>query len=465
VNRIERRATVCLVSALIISLVLLSAAVAAELKLPNVLGNNMVLQRGMPVPVWGTAAPGTKVTVEFGRQKKRATASNKGKWQLAFAKMAATSQPQTMKISGKGEKIELKNILVGEVWLCSGQSNMAWHLGGAARGRQAIAAAKHPRIRLFNIPCRQSGKPAADVNAAWQVCSPATAGRFSAVGYFFGARLLKDLDVPIGMINASWGGSPIEPWTPLAGYDLVAEFKTGKIKNRGNPTMHNGMVAPLLPFSIRGAIWYQGESNVNGAATYCARMKALILGWRKAWGQDDLSFYFVQLAPWSGYRGGMLPLQWEAQTATLAVPNTGMAVINDTVGNRVGDIHPRQKTPVGNRLALWALAKDYGKKNLVYSGPLYKSMEAKGGKIVIHFDHVGGGLASRNGKPLDWFTIAGEDKKFVGAKGVIVGDTIEVSSDQVEKPVAVRFAWNKTARPNLMNKEALPAGPFRTDRW
>jgi sialate O-acetylesterase len=331
-------------------------------------------------------------------------------------------------------------------------------------GGKDIPSATHPKIRLFHIPKRQAGAPADNVSAAWNVCSPQTVPTFSGVAYYFGRHLVKKLGVPVGLINTSWGGSPIQPWTPPVGYDLVPEFKEKKIGNRGAPGMYNAMIHPLIPFAIRGAIWYQGESNVNDAATYHARMQALILGWRKAWGQD-LSFYFVQLAPWTGYAGGMLPLQWEAQTATLSTPKTGMAVIHDTIGGAVGDIHPRNKHDVGKRLALWALAKDYGRKRLVCSGPLYKSMRVKGNKIILTFDHVGEGLKSRGDKPLDWFTIAGADKKFVRAKAKIARNRVVVVSEQVAKPVAVRFAWNKTARPNLMNKNGLPAGPFRTDRW
>jgi sialate O-acetylesterase len=254
--------------------------------------------------------------------------------------------------------------------------------------------------------------------------------------------------VPIGLINSSWGGSPIEPWT---------------VTDKGSGRMYNAMIAPLTPFAIRGAIWYQGESNVNNGFAYRDKKEALIKGWRRAWGQE-LPFYFVQIAPWSNYKEGMLPELWEAQVASLKIPGTGMAVVTDLVDN-VKDIHPQNKKDVGHRLALWALAKTYGKKDLVYSGPLYKEMKVEGDKVRLSFAHVGGGLKSRDGKPLSEFEIAGEDGKFVKAEAAIDGNTVVVHAAGVAKPAQVRFGWHKLANPNLCNKEGLPASPFRTKDW
>ncbi|MDP6044084.1 MAG: sialate O-acetylesterase, partial [Phycisphaerae bacterium] len=291
--------------------------------------------------------------------------------------------------------------------------------------------------------------------ANWNVCSPKTCGRFSGVLFFFGQRLHADLKVPIGLINSSWGGSPIEPWTV-----------TDASKKQGGG-MYNAMIAPLQPFAVKGAIWYQGETNVlrKNGLKYFDRKKALIEGWRKTWNNDKLSFYTVQIAPWSGrYGPGELPRLWEAQVASLKLPGTGLAVITDLVDN-IKDIHPRNKKPVGNRLALWALVKDYGVKDLVYSGPLYKSMKIEGAKIRISFAHAEGGLASRDGKDLSEFKIAGADGKFVPAKAVIDGQTVVVSADGVKAPKTVQFGWHKVANPNLINKAKLPASPFQTDNW
>jgi sialate O-acetylesterase len=264
-------------------------------------------------------------------------------------------------------------------------------------------------------------------------------------------RLHNELKVPVGLINSSWGGSPIEPWT-------IDDKKSGQ--------MYNGMIAPLQPFAIRGSIWYQGETNVlnkNGLA-YFDKMNALISGWRKSWNQD-LSFYFVQIAPWAGrYGPGQLPALWEAQAASLKIPGTGMVVITDLVDN-IKDIHPRNKIDVGNRLALWALAKNYGRKDLVHSGPLYKSMKVDGQQIRLTFAHVGKGLKTRDGQSLTEFQIAGADGKFVKATAEIDGETIVVSAKEIANPLQVRFAWHKLANPNLVNSAKLPASPFQTDQW
>jgi sialate O-acetylesterase len=302
-------------------------------------------------------------------------------------------------------------------------------------------------------------------------------GDFTAVGYFFGRHLHQELDVPIGLIGSNWGGTRIEPWTPPEGFQQVPALKDiadnlasypakndqGQVNHQTPLALYNGMIAPLVPYSIRGALWYQGESNNGEGMLYHEKMKALIGGWRTLWNDPDMPFYFVQLAPYR-YGGDATRLAgiWEAQQATLSVPHTGMAVTVD-IGN-VTDIHPRNKQDVGRRLALWALAKDYGRKDLVYSGPLYKSMRVDGDSIRISFDYLGGGLVSRDGKPLTHFTIAGADGKFVAAQAEINGDVVVVHADEVKEPKAVRFAWHEEAEPNLSNKSGLPASPFRTDK-
>lgn len=431
-------------------LVPLSAA-RADVKLPSVIGSHMVLQRDKPLPIWGSADPGEDITVTLDDKTEKAKPDGKGVWKVTFPAMKADGKTHTITIAGKN-KIQLDDILVGEVWIGSGQSNMEWSVQQSADAEKTKAEADHPKIRLFHVPKTQAKTPATDVKAEWKTCTPTSVKDFSAVLYHFGVRLQKDLDVPVGLINSSWGGSPIEPWT---------------ITEKGSGGMYNGMIAPLQPFPVRGVTWYQGETNAiqKNGLRYRDKMEDLIKGWRKAWGYD-MPFHFVQIAPWSGkaYEPGELESLWEAQVASLKIPGTGMVVVTDLVDN-VGDIHPRNKKDVGNRLALWALAKDYGKKELVYSGPLFKSMKVDGDKVRLLFAHVGGGLKSRDGKPLSEFEIAGADGKFVPAEAVIDGDTVVVSAKGVTGPEQVRFGWRKIANPNLSNKEGLPASPFQTKNW
>jgi sialate O-acetylesterase len=494
--------------------------VSADVRLPHVFGNKMVLQADMPLPVWGWADPGEEVTVAFNDQTATAKADAKGKWMV---KLTATKAggPHRLTVSGKN-KIELTDILVGEVWVCSGQSNMEMGMKAVEGGEKAMAEANNPNIRLLWIPNRASGLAEFDVDAAWDTANPQSLAKgeyagFSAIACFFAREINKALNVPVGVIDDSWGGTAIEPWTPPVGFAsvpalqdfiktidqaneaykkaisetiLATEAWLPIAKNAlkagervplppswpphpfcpgGHPTsptvLHNGMVHPIVPFAIRGALWYQGESNRGQGMLYCEKMKALINGWRRVWEQGDFPFYYVELAPFR-YQGDVyaLPMIWEAQTAALSIPNTGMVVTTDLVDN-IADIHPRLKAQVAHRLALWALAKTYGRSDLVYMGPMYKALMLEGNKARISFDHVGGGLASRDGKPLTFFEIAGADKKFVKAQATIDGDTVVVSSDEIKEPVAVRFGWHQEAMPNLQNKEGLPAAPFRTDRW
>jgi sialate O-acetylesterase len=452
--------------------------VSAEVKLPSVIGENMVLQRDQPLPIWGWDTPGTEVTVSMGQAQASAKADASGKWMVRLPAMKAGG-PLEMTIAGSN-KVELKNILVGEVWLCSGQSNMEWAVSRSANAQQEIAAANHPRIRHIKINHTPADQPQTDAPTpkGWEACTPETVGAFTAVGYYFGRNLQEKLDVPIGLIGSNWGGTRIEPWTPPVGFQQTPALKEitnnlaqypaktadGKINHQSPLALYNGMIHPLVPFALRGAIWYQGESNNGEAMLYHEKMKALISGWRSVWQREDLPFYYVQLAPYT-YRSPRQPEDlaeiWQAQLSTLAVPHTGMAVTVD-IGN-VKDIHPTNKQDVGKRLALWALAKTYGMKDLVYSGPLYKSMQVEGNKIRLKFDHTGGGLVSRDGRPLSWFSIAGANKQFIEAQAQIDGDTVVVHSDSVATPVAVRFGWHQEAEPNLSNKEGLPASPFRTD--
>jgi len=490
---------------------------SADVRLPKVFGDHMVLQRDKPPIIWGWAAPGEKVTVTLGNQKTETKAEATGKWETTLAPMRAGG-PLEMAVSGKN-RIVFTDILVGEVWLCSGQSNMEWLLRNTDNAEEAIKAANFPDIRFLTTEKKASPQPLPDIKGAWAACSPQTADSFSAVAYYFGRKLYNELKVPIGLINSSWGGTLSEVWTPVAGYELGAglggfiqkvkqadqeyrqllplklkeieawtakaerAFKQGAeiplqpewprhpLYSAGFPDqptlLYNGMIHPLVPFAIRGAIWYQGEANaiIKDGLLYYEKMKALIGGWRKAWNEGDFPFYFVEIAPLAAaYEGDELPKLWDAQRASLGIPNTGMAVTTDIANLK--DIHPRNKLDVGYRLALWALAKDYGRADLVFSGPLFRSMETRGPEAVISFDHVGGGLmAYGGGGELTWFEIAGADKVFKKAEARIGGDKVIVWNETVPAPAAVRFAWRRDAQPNLMNTAGLPASPFRTDNW
>ena len=505
---------------LFVSLALIAGAlpVRAEVTLPHVFGSNMVLQRRKPLPVWGWAAAGEKVSVQLADGPPvTTTANDQGEWRVALPAREAGG-PFAMKVTGNNE-VTLDNVRVGEVWLCSGQSNMQMSVAGSLNAPEEIAAAQYPNIRLLSVPLVPQPLPVKDVNADWKVCSPETVGGFSACGYFFGRYLHKELNVPIGLINSSWGGTRIEPWTPPAGFaavpaladiqkqvlltdpaadlhkEALAKYletaegwtKTARqaladetvlqpipeypkellpLTSREQPqqqptTLYNGMIHALVPFAMRGAIWYQGESNHGEGKLYTEKTKALVAGWRQVWGDDTLAYYYVQIAPYQyGNENPYITAEfWEAQAAALEIPNTGMAVIND-VGN-TQDIHPKNKQEVGRRLGLLALAKTYGKADVVCSGPTFKALKPDGNKLRVQFDDVGGGLASRDGQPLTWFEIIGADTDFAKADAVIEGDTVVLTAPEVKAPVAVQFAWNKLAEPNLMNKEGLPAWPFR----
>ncbi len=500
------------------SFVAATAIATAAVKLPAVIGNNMVLQHNQPVPIWGWADKGEEVTVTVAGQTLKTVAGDDGRWKVVLKKLSARSEPLEMTIRGSsGSTRTLQNVLVGEVWVCSGQSNMEMSVNACNNAAEEIAAADHPQIRLLFVPDKGTQEPQHDFRGHWVACSPRTVSWFSAAGYFFGRMLHKELKVPVGLISCSWGSSACEAWVKRSALEAdpryqhmlaqsdekvrtynpeaveaawqkrlaswkkqVAEAKAaGKkapapIDRPRDPRFdqfrpgncYNGMLLPLIPYAIRGVIWYQGETNAGRAYEYRHLFPLMIRQWRADWGEGDFPFYFVQLANYLSVRKQPGDDTWaelrEAQTMTLRTPNTGMAVITD-----IGDaknIHPKDKQDVGKRLALWALAKTYG-KDLVYSGPLYRSMENKGDRIVLHFDHVGGGLAAKNDEPLTGFAIAGADKKFVWAEARVVGDTVVVSSPKVPDPVAVRYAWAHNPVCNLYNREGLPASPFRTDSW
>jgi len=462
----------------------------ADVKLASIFGDSMVLQREMPVPVWGWADAGEEVTVALGDQSKKAQANKDGRWQVKLDALATNAKGQTLTVTGNN-KIELKDVLVGEVWICSGQSNMEWGLGGSLNGQEEVAAANHPQIRLFNVPGHTTSSVAQDTCPGnWQICESKTAGGFSAVGYFFGRRLQQELKVPIGLVGSNWGGTRIEPWTSPAGFHSVPELKgiadqvdaydeNTKVGAGSPSAIYNAMIHPLAPFAMRGAIWYQGESNGGEGESYYHKTQALVNGWRELF-NPELAFYWVQLAdfqkPNDNPAGGD---GWakirEAQRKALNIKHTGMAVIIDV--GQADDIHPRNKQDVGSRLAQWALHQTYGMKDMVPSGPLFKSHKVEGDSIRLTFDNTGSGLIVgkkvglepteevRDGK-LERFAIAGEDKQWHWAEATIEGDTVVVKSSEVAKPVAVRYAYSMNpAGANLYNKEGIPASPFRTDDW
>jgi len=463
----------------------------ADVTLPRVIDSNMVLQRGQKVPIWGWAEAGERVTVEFGGQKKSAKADASGRWEVRLRSLKASSVPAAMTVAG-ANRIALTNILVGEVWLCSGQSNMEKPVGQQRGQRpvpnyeQELADSDYPLIRLFKVERQAAASPQQDVKSqGWFLCSSNAHEtlKFSAAGYFFGRKIHRELNVPVGLIEAAWGGTRIEPWTPPVGFAAVRALE-GKIElpaagaevgSRTPTALYNAMIAPLVPFALRGALWYQGESNcidVPDGSVYTDKMAALIGGWRKVWGQGRFPFYYVQLAPYAYYSdretprvpsAESLPEMWEAQTAALRIPNTGMIVTTDLVDD-VEDIHPVNKQGIGDRLARLALARDYGRKDVAWSGPMFRKAKFASGRVVLSFDHAKSGLVSRDGQPLNSFEIAGGEGRVVPATAVIDGSTVVVSSPEVPEPEAVRFGWHETAMPNLFNEAGLPAGPFRTIR-
>jgi len=487
-------------------LLAVTSLASANVKLPAVIGDNMVLQQNTSASLWGWADAGERITVKASWHDSPISteASRDGKW-LVKVPTPKASGPHTITIKGDNT-IKLRNVMSGEVWVCSGQSNMQWTVSNSNNAEEEIAAAKYPNVRLFYVPRTVALEPQDDCEADWQECSPETIPGFSAVAYFFGRTLHRELGVPIGLIHTSWGGTPAESWTRreilesddklvpiierhqkyrtdypglleqhkarLEKWKVAAEKAKADGKKQPNKPraprdpvsswtpsgLYNAMIAPFLNYTIQGAIWYQGESNASRAYQYQTLFPAMIENWRADWNLGDFPFYFVQIAPYKG----QIPEIREAQLITLRkVLNTGMVVTTD-IGN-VDNIHPRNKQDVGKRLALWALAKTYGENKIVCSGPIYRAKRIEGNRIRLYFDYVGSGLIADGGE-LTHFTIAEKDKDFVPAKAVIEGSTIVVSSPDAPNPVDVRFGWENSAEPNLFNKEGLPASIFRTDK-
>jgi sialate O-acetylesterase len=454
----------------------------ADVKPNPIFSDNAVLQRNVVLPVWGTAENGEKVTVSIRNQRVSAVAKD-GKWMLQL-KPLKEGGPFTMTVSGKNT-IEIKNILVGEVWLASGQSNMVWWVNKTENAETVIAASADPMLRHTEVPRACSETPLAETPIAWKEASPETTGDFSGVAYFFAKNLRAKLGCPVGIVNASWGGTRVEAWMSSEALDPLGNQVDRSRVKAGNPpnpnkssVLYNGLIAPLVPYPIKGAIWYQGESNAGQAYQYHDLFSAMIRDWRRAWGQGDFPFLFVQLAPCGKILTEPKGSNWaelrEAQLMTTqTVPNTAMAVITDC--GESDNIHPKRKQPVGERLALAARALAYGEK-IAYKGPAYKGMAVVGNRAILQFDNAGSGLFApvqtlESGtdnqayRQPSGFAVAGEDGKFFNARATIVDKRVIVSADEVAKPTSVRYGWADCPVANLTNSYGLPASPFRTDNY
>lgn len=455
----------------------------ADVRLPRIFADGMVLQRHQPIAIWGWADPGERVKVELNNQSRETTAGTDGKWKLTLSAEEAGG-PFQLVVSGTN-KLMFSDVLIGEVWICSGQSNMQWTVASSNNAEAEIANANYPQIRQVEIPRKTSGIPLEDIEdpLEWKTANPQNVGKFTAVGYFYARELHKELNVPIGLINTSWGGTMVETWISK---EALAKDKSLKnairvfesipadtIRENTKPNRYptllfNAMINPLIPYTIKGAIWYQGESNASRAYEYGTSFPMMIKDWRKRWRLGDFPFYFVQLASFKAFGGtSATGSKWaelrEAQHQTLSLPNTGQAVTIDI--GETDDIHPRNKQDVGKRLAAIALHDSYG-QNVVYSGPVYKRLAIKGTEATIHFDHVHSGLTTKGSSTLVGFEIAGADEQFYPAEAHIAGETIVLSSPSVAKPKAVRYAWaDDPGKSNLFNNDGFPAAPFRTDKW
>lgn len=446
---------------LLVGLFTMPGPVRAALTVHALFSNNAVLQQGVKLPVWGTTDSAEKVTVTIAG-KEAAAMPKEGKWRVDLEALSAGG-PHELTVTQGAQKLQLKNVLIGEVWICGGQSNMQWGVNQSAGAKETIANSANENLRLFSVPRRGAAQPESNVEGDWKVCSPETVPGFSAVGYFFGRDLQRARGVAVGLINANQGGTTAERWMSKESVEGNPDLQ-GMSKPQGATDLYNAMIAPLAPLAIRGAIWYQGESNADRAVQYRKLLPAMIKNWRDTFGQGDFPFLMVQLAPFMKIEEGPTDSAWaelrDAQLfVTKTVPKVGLAVITD-VGDEK-DIHPPQKGPVGARLALAARGIAYGEK-LVYSGPVFDKLVVSGAQAIVHFQHVGAGLEARGGE-LSGFTIAGQDKKFFKATARIEGDTVVVTSDQVAAPVAVRFGWANYPVVNLWNKDGLPASPFRSD--
>ena len=496
-------------------------SIRAEVKLPAIIGDHMVLQQGQADPIWGWDAPGTKVTVVFSGQTNSVIAGTDGKWTVKIAPLSANATPEVMTISGTTTR-EIKDVLVGEVWVCSGQSNMQFPLwnpggfGGDYNGDLEAADASLPNLRLIMVPNVGTQVLQDDFKGQWQVSSPESAKKFSAVGFLYGRYLHRILGVPVGLIDNAWGGSAAEAWIPrkvlendsrfqklmaaaikkeaecqstnalkdyqaaLAKWEIAVERARAEnvnppykpqspedwlADNKRPGNIYNGVLHPIIGYGIKGVIWYQGESNADRAGEYASLFPFLIEQWRKEWGQGDFPFYWVQLANFKDVQSLPEESDWaelrEAQTKTMQLTNTGQAVIIDLGEGK--DIHPKSKHDVAARLVRWALVKDYGMK-MVFRSPEFKQLTLNSNQVVVEFNCFGSRLRPFGTDEVKGFAVCGEDKVWKWATGKIVGENkVEVWSDKVPSPMAIRYAWADNPVCNLFSDEGLPVTPFRED--
>lgn len=460
-----------IVAACVLALWVYHSSLQAQIRLPAVIGDNMVLQQNSEAAVWGWGDPGAgiKVTGSWNNDTVKTKITNHAFWSVKL-KTPAAGGPYTVHIKS-GNELTIKNVMIGEVWICSGQSNMEWSAGhNLKNAEEEIINANYPNIRLLHV--KKIASPVAQDNcfAKWEECSPVTMKTFSSVGYFFSRRLYKTLNIPVGIIEAAWGGTPAEVWVKeeLITADSLLASCADRLKTYdwwpSKPGVtYNAMIAPLVPYTIAGAIWYQGESNADSPESYRKLLGTLVQNWRTDFGRA-FPFYFVQIAPFTYGQGTKAPVIREMQMQTAGdIPKTGMVVVSDLVDD-VTDIHPSNKQDVGLRLANWALGEQYGIQGLSYKHPQYESMKIEKSRIRISFANVTAGLVVK-GENLACFEIAGADKNFVPAEAKIDGNTVIVSAREVKSPVAVRFSFSNAAIGNLFSREGLPVAPFRTDNW
>jgi sialate O-acetylesterase len=484
-----------------------------DITLPSLISDNMVFQQQTKINVWGKADPGESVTVQLGPESSQTTAGKDGSWSVKMGGLPSGG-PYDLTVFGKNS-ITVRNVAIGEVWVCAGESNMEYKVMAARNGREEMADAELPMVRVFQVKHHASEKPEPDCEGAWAVCDPDTAKDFSAVGFFFARELNRRLHVPIAVIESAWGPSPAEAWTPRATleknptlhvaldrYDKAAsgypaalaayqarladwQSQADTAKAAGSPAppkpvaplapggprapsaLFNGMISPLLRYPIRGVLWYQGESNTSDPALYRTLFPAMIEAWRANWNEGDFPFFYAQLSGFLGRRPQPEESRWaelrEAQSLALSTSRTGMAVTADTGDEH--EMHPADKQDVAHRMALMAESEVYDRSGAAASGPVFSRMEVDDAKAVLSFTHTEGGLKAKNGQPLKGFEVAGENRLFVWADARIDGDQVIVQSKQVAIPVAVRYGWADFPDCTLFNRAGLPASPFRTDTW
>jgi len=493
---------------IVLALSLLAAAPSAafaDVTLPKVLGDNMVLQRERPVAIWGAAAPGDAITVKFAGQEKHALPDATGHWQVALDPLKASATPQDLTITAANAnnpasngEIILKNILVGEVWFCGGQSNMEYPVGGASAGAgpatavdpklvEELKTESYPQIRLFRVTKQTAKKSLVIENGGWTDCAGDALNKFSAVGFYFARDLQRALGVPVGIVGSYWGGSRLEQWIPDEAFQKQPAFAkesaaSGRFVVDGRPAgdYFASMIRDLAPFTLRGMLWYQGESNIiasNDGVRYADKLQALVDYWRGLWHDPKLPFYQIQIAPYLytsrkdflvdkttplPHGPDELPKLWEAQFLATRLPNVEVVPTTD-LDSHFSNIHPSGKRTVGERLTNLALTKVYGQTAPAWQGPLFDKIETKDGNLIVHFSNTGGKLSTRDQQAPALFEIAGTDGIFHPAIASIVGDTVVLHSDEVKAPATARMGWTETSQPNLINKDGLPAYPFRSN--